>query len=315
MIEERNVGRSGLRVSEIGLGGNNFGVRLDFEATRRVVHEALDLGITLFDTSDWYPFPKHYLSEEYLGKILGDRRKDIVLSTKFGSPLDDSGRLQGGSRRYILSAVEGSLSRLKTDWIDLYQLHQVDPRTPTEETLRALDDLVRQGKVRYIGSSNMPAWQVVEAQWLARRDRGTAFISCQDEYSLLTRRIEPELIPAMKAYQLGLLAYFPLAAGFLTGKYKHGAPMPENARLAYSYRHSDRFLSERNWQKVAALGGFCEERGHTLLELAINWLLQKPVVSSVIMGASTPEQLGQNIRAIGWELSPEELAEIDHLTD
>jgi aryl-alcohol dehydrogenase-like predicted oxidoreductase len=311
MIEERNVGRSGLRVSAVGLGGNNFGGRLDFEATRRVVHKALDLGITFFDTSDWYPFGKHYLSEEYLGSILGDRRKDIVLATKFGSPLDDSGKRQGASRRYLLSAVEGSLERLKTDWIDLYQLHEVDPRTPIEETLSALDDLVRQGKVRYIGSSNMPAWQVVEAQWLARRDQGTAFISCQDEYSVLVRRIEPELIPAIKAYQLGLLTYFPLAAGLLTGKYKRSAPVPEDARLSRHYRHTARFLTEQNWQRVEALREFCEERGHTLLELAVNWLLNKPVVSSIIMGASTPEQLDQNVRAIAWHLSPEELAEID----
>ena len=316
-MQERNVGRSGLRGSAVGLGGNNFGVRLDFQATRRVVHKALDLGITLFDTSDWYPFGKHFVSEEYLGTILSDRRKDIVLATKFGSPLDDSGRMQGASRRYIMSAAEASLRRLKTDWIDLYQLHKVDPLTPMDETLGALDDLVRQGKVRYIGASNMPAWQVVEAQWLSRRDHLNAFVSCQDEYSVLVRRIEPELIPAINAYQLGLLAYFPLAAGLLTGKYKPGAPVPENARLNPHYRHTQRILTEQNWQRIGQLQGFCEERGHTLLELALNWLLCKPVVSAVIMGASTPEQLDQNIRAIGWDLSPEELTEIDraHSTD
>ncbi len=310
-MEERNLGRSGLRVSAVGLGGNNFGVRLDFAATRRVVHKALDLGIIFFDTADWYPSGRHFASEEYLGSILGDRRKDIVLATKFGSPLDDSGRSQGASRRHILSAVEGSLKRLKTDWIDLYQLHQVDPLTPMDETLSALDDLVRQGKVRYIGSSNLPAWQVVEAQWLARRDRLSAFISCQEEYSILVRRIEPELIPAIEAYGLGLLTYFPLAAGFLTGKYKRGAPPPEGARLNPHYHHSERFLSERNWQVMEELSAFCEERGRRLLELALNWLLLKPVVSSVIMGASTPQQLEENIRAIGWNLSPEELAAID----
>jgi aryl-alcohol dehydrogenase-like predicted oxidoreductase len=307
----RNVGRSGLRASAVGLGGNNFGARLDFEATCRVVHKALDLGITFFDTSDSYPFAKHYASEEYLGSIFCDRRKDIVLATKFGTPLDDSGNLQGASRRYIMSAVEGSLRRLKTDWIDLYQLHHVDLLTPMDETLRALNDLVQQGKVRYIGCSNMPAWQVVESQWLARRDHLNAFVSCQDEYSVLVRRIESELIPAINAYQLGLLTYFPLAAGLLTGKYKSGISLPENMRLSQHYRHTQRFLSEQNWQRIERLQRFCEERGHTLLELALNWLLCKPVVSIVIMGASTPEQLDQNIRAIGWDLSPEELTEID----
>jgi len=307
----RNVGRSGLRASAVGLGGNNFGARLDFDATRRVVHKALDLGITFFDTADSYPFGKHYASEEYLGSILCDRRKDIVLATKFGTPLDDSGKLQGASRRYIMSAVEGSLRRLKTDWIDLYQLHHGDLLTPMDETLRALNDLVQQGKVRYIGCSNMSAWQVVESQWLARRDHLSAFVSCQDEYSVLVRRIEPELIPAINAYQLGLLTYFPLAAGLLTGKYKPGGPLPENARLSHHYRHTQRFLSEQNWQRIERLQSFCEERGHTLIELALNWLLCKPVVSIVIMGASTPEQLDQNIHAIGWNLSPEELTEID----
>src|SRR5580700_10596871 len=195
-VQERNLGKSGLRVSLVGLGCNNFGGRLDLEATRKVVHKALDCGITLFDTADVYG--ERGGSETFLGQVLGERRKDIVLATKFGSPMDDTGRLRGGSRRYIMSAVEASLKRLKTDWIDLYQLHDYDPSTPIEETLRALDDLVRHGKVRHVGCSNLPAWRVVEAQWTASAQHLSPFLSCQDEYSLVMRRIEKDLVPMME---------------------------------------------------------------------------------------------------------------------
>ncbi|MFL5145225.1 MAG: aldo/keto reductase, partial [Microvirga sp.] len=186
-MQERNLGSSGLRVSLVGLGCNNFGGRIDLEATRKVVHKALDLGITLFDTADVYG--ERGGSERFLGEVLGERRKDIVLATKFGMDMDDAGRMKGGSRAYIMKAVEDSLRRLRTDWIDLYQLHRADPLTPVEETLRALDDLVRQGKVRYIGCSNLAAWQVVEAQWTAETRNLNAFASCQDEYSLVVRDI------------------------------------------------------------------------------------------------------------------------------
>ena len=196
-MQERNLGKSGLRVSLVGLGCNNFGGRIDLEATRKVVHKALDCGITLFDTADTYG--ERGGSENLLGQILGERRKDIVLATKFGMPMDDAGRLKGGSRRYIMGAVEASLKRLKTDWIDLYQLHQYDPLTPIEETLRALDDLIRAGKVRYVGCSNLPAWRVVEAQWTAKTEHLNAFVSCQDEYSLVMREIEKDLLPMMEA--------------------------------------------------------------------------------------------------------------------
>jgi aryl-alcohol dehydrogenase-like predicted oxidoreductase len=201
-MKERNLGKSGLRVSLVGLGCNNFGGRIDLEATRKVVHKAFDCGITFFDTADTYG--ERGGSETCLGQILGDRRKDIVLATKFGMPMDDAGRMKGASRRYIMSAVEASLKRLNTDWIDLYQLHQYDPLTPIEETLRALDDLVHQGKVRHIGCSNLPSWRVVEAQWTARVEHLGAFICCQDEYSLLVREIEKDLLPAMEAYGMSL---------------------------------------------------------------------------------------------------------------
>jgi aryl-alcohol dehydrogenase-like predicted oxidoreductase len=228
-MEFRNLGRSGLRVSLVGLGCNNFGARIDLDATRKVVHRALDVGITLFDTADSYG--NRGGSETMLGDALGDRRKDIVLATKFSQPMDDAQTLKGASRRYIMSAVEASLRRLKTDWIDLYQQHLPDPLTPSEETLRALEDLTRQGKVRYIGCSNMAAWQVTEAVWTSRLHDLNAFASAQDDYSL-ARDGERELLPALTAHGLGLLPFF-LAGGLLTGKYKRGQPLPEKSPTAY----------------------------------------------------------------------------------
>jgi len=310
-VDIRNLGRSGLRVSLVGLGCNNFGGRIDFEASKQVVHKALDAGITLFDTADAYG--ERGGSEEALGRILGDRRKDIVLATKFGLPMDDAETLSGAARRYIMTAVEASLRRLKTDWIDLYQQHRPDPRTPIEETLRALDDLVRQGKVRYVGCSNLPAWQVVEAVFTSKHLGLNAYVSCQDEYSLVVREPDKELIPAMQRHGLGLLPYFPLASGLLTGKYRRNAQMPQGARLSKIQRLSDRFLTEDNWAKAERLADFCEKRGHSLLELAFSWLAARPTVASVIAGATRPEQIEANIRAVGWTLTPEEIAEVDRL--
>jgi aryl-alcohol dehydrogenase-like predicted oxidoreductase len=307
----RNLGRCGLQVSLVGLGCNNFGGRLDLAATRKVVHRALDLGITLFDTADIYG--ERGRSEEYLGESLGARRKDIVLASKFGMAMDDAGIRKGASRRHIMSAVEASLRRLKTDWIDLYQLHQPDPLTPIEETLRALDDLIRQGKVRYIGCSNLPAWQVVEALWASERAGLDRFVCCQDEYSLLVREPERELIPMMERNGLGLLPYFPLASGLLTGKYKRNATMPAGARLTETKRLADRYLSEANWRIVERLEDFCARRDRTLLELAFSWLAARPTVASVIAGATKPEQVEANVRAVEWNLTPEDLAEIDRL--
>jgi aryl-alcohol dehydrogenase-like predicted oxidoreductase len=310
-MQERNLGSSGLRVSLVGLGCNNFGGRIDREATRKVVHRALDLGITLFDTADIYG--EKGGSESFLGEILGERRKDIVLATKFGMEMDDAGRQKGGSRRYVMAAVEDSLRRLRTDWIDLYPLHRPDPLTPIEETLRALDDLVRQGKVRYIGCSNLAAWQVVEAHWTAFARNLNGFASCQDEYSLLVRDIERELVPAIEAYRMGLLPFFPLASGLLTGKYRREAPMPAGARLTTTQRLADRYMTATNWQKVQALQAFSEQHGRSVLELAFSWLAAKPYVASVIAGATKPEQLDENVRAAAWALTPEDLAEIDRL--
>jgi len=312
-MEQRNLGKSGLQVSVVGLGCNNFGGRIDLAATRKVVHKALDLGITFFDEADTYGDPRGS-SESCLGEILGDRRKDIVLATKFARPMDAAGRYQGASRHYIMAEVEASLRRLKTDWIDLYQQHQPDPLTPIEETLRALDDLVRQGKVRYIGCSTLPGWQVVEAQWTAKYHGLHHFVSCQEEYSLLARRLDHEMMPMLESYGLGLIPFAPLASGLLTGKYQPGRPLPDGARLSYMTRAADRYLTDDNWAIVERLDRFAAERGHSLLELAVSWLARRPQVASVIAGATRPEQVEANVAAAAWALTAEDMREIDRLT-
>jgi len=312
-MEQRNLGNSGLQVSVVGLGCNNFGGRIDLEATRKVVHKALDLGITFFDEADTYGDPRGS-SETCLGEILGDRRKDIVLASKFARPMDAAGRFQGASRRYIMAEVEASLRRLRTDWIDLYQQHQPDPMTPIEETLRALDDLVRQGKVRYIGCSTLPGWQVVEAQWTAKYHGLHHFISCQEEYSLLARRLDHDMMPMIQAYGLGLIPFAPLANGLLTGKYRRNAALPEGARLSYMSRAAGRYLTDNSWAIVERLEGFAAERGHSLLELAVSWLARRPQVASVIAGATKPEQVEANVRAASWPLTEADMREIDRLT-
>jgi aryl-alcohol dehydrogenase-like predicted oxidoreductase len=311
-VEQRNLGRSGLIVSAIGLGCNNFGGRIDYAATRAVVHKALDLGITFFDTSDTYGDSGG--SEEHLGRALAGRRHDIVLASKFARPMDREGWLQGASRRYIMSAVEASLKRLSTDYLDLYQQHIADPKTPIEETLRALDDLVHQGKVRYIGCSTLSAWQVVEAQWVSTHFGLERYVSCQERYSLLDRDLDRELTPVIENYRLGLIPFSPLADGLLTGKYRRNAPMPAGARLTTTPRAAERRLTETNWTIVERLSDFCEARAHTLLELALSWLLHRPAVASVIAGATNPAQVEANVRAAGWALSREDMDEIDRLT-
>lgn len=311
-MQERNLGRSGLRVSAIGLGCNNFGGRIGLEASRLVVDAAIEHGITLFDTADVYG--EKGGSETVLGELLGHRRKDIVLASKFAMPMDEQERLKGASRRYIVSAVEASLKRLRTDWIDLYQQHRPDPLTPIEETLRTLEDLVRAGKIRYYGCSNLPAWQVTEAVFTARQAGLSGFVSCQDEVSLVVRHHESDLMPAMRAFGLGLLPYFPLASGLLTGKYKRNTAMPADARLTKTQRLADKYLTDGNWAIAEKLEDFAAARGHTLLELAFSWLLARPPVASVIAGATKPEQIAANVKAGDWTLSEADLAEIDGIT-
>jgi aryl-alcohol dehydrogenase-like predicted oxidoreductase len=310
-VKHRKLGNSELQVSVVGLGCNNFGfvANMDVEASRKVVDKAIDAGINFFDTSDSYGS-----SEEILGEVLGERRKKIVLATKFGSQLDQEGRKKGASRAYIFSAIESSLQRLRTDWIDLYQLHRPDPNTPMEETLRALDDLVQQGKVRHIGCSNLSAAQLVEAESIAEANKLTKFASSQDEYSLVVRDIEPELLPVVEKYGMAELPYFPLASGLLTGKYKKGQAAPKGSRLAEKQGLADRYLNEANLEKVERLEHFAKERGHTLLELAFSWLLARRAVASVIAGATKPEQVEKNAVSANWHLSAEELAKIDRIT-
>jgi aryl-alcohol dehydrogenase-like predicted oxidoreductase len=311
-MQIRNLGGSGLRVSAVGLGCNNFGQRVDLEGSRKVIHKALDLGITLFDTADIYSDMGG--SENVLGAVLGDRRKDIVLATKYSKPMATDGTKQGASRRYIMNAVEASLKRLKTDYIDLYQQHDYDPLTPIEESLRALDDLVRQGKVRYIGNSNFPAWRVAEAEYVARAMNVSRFVSCQDEYSLVVRDIEKDLLPAAEEYNLGLLPFFPLASGLLTGKYRRGEAAPGDTRFGKIARLRDRYVTPRNEEIVDKLQAFAQARGHSMLELAFSWLAARPQVASVIAGATRVEQVEQNVKAIAWTLSAEEMKEIDGIT-
>lgn len=322
-MEIRNLGKSGLRLSVVGLGCNNFGGRIDDEASRKVIDKAFDLGITHFDTADVYghfsptggvDFAGKGGSERILGKYLGARRNDIVLATKYAQPMDPEERKAGASRRHTVEAVEESLSRLKTDWIDLYYVHKHDPRTPIEETLRALDDLIRSGKVRYVAMSNFPAWRAVEAVWTARLHNLNGFIACQDELSLLARHHQKELIPALAAHGVGFVPYYPLAGGALTGKYRKDVPLPKGGRLTRGQRYSERFFSDKRATIVEALIAFAEARGHSLLELAMSWLAAQPQVGSIIAGATSPEQLEANANAAGWKLTAEDLEEIDRIT-
>ncbi len=312
-MEYRNLGASGLQVSVVGLGCNNFGRRCDAAQTKIVVEKAIDLGVTLFDTADIYG-PRG-LSEEYLGAALKEHRRNVVIATKFAGPMGEGLLWGGGSRRYIFEAVDASLRRLGTDYIDLYQIHFPDVKTPIEETMRALDDVVRAGKARYIGCSNFASWQVVESQWVARDQHLTPFASAQNQYNLLDRRIERELAPACQKYGLGVLPYFPLANGFLTGKYRPGEPPPEGTRLAAMQgRGAEQTLTDANYGMLGRLETFAQERGHSMLDLAIGWLASQPFVSSVIAGATKPEQIKQNAAAAEWKLNGEEMAEVGKMT-
>ncbi|HEX7034519.1 MAG TPA: aldo/keto reductase [Pseudomonadales bacterium] len=310
-MEHRRLGESGLYVSEVGIGCNNFGRRIDADATRRVVDAALDHGIDFFDTADVYGDQR---SEELLGQALGARRDRAVIATKFGMPTGPSLHEKGGSRRYVRRAVEASLRRLGTDYIDLYQMHAPDPATPIEETLSVLDDLVREGKVRYVGCSNFAGWQIADAAWTARRGGYTPFVTAQNHYSLLERSVRHEVLPACRRFGLGLLPYFPLASGLLTGKYRRGSSPPADSRLGLMEAMARRVLTEQNFDRVEALTAFANERGHELLELAFCWLLSQPEVSSVIAGATSPEQVASNARAAaGWRLSADEMSELERI--
>jgi len=306
----RRLGTSGLVVSVVGIGCNTFGRKLDADGARAVVDAALDHGITFFDTADIYGRPQGS-SEELLGAALKGRRDEVVVATKFGGDMAGSNGPDWGARggrRYVARAVEASLRRLGTDYIDLYQLHFPDPATPVEETLAALDDLVRAGKVRYLGNSNFAGWQIADAAWTARTAHLTPFVSAQNQYSLLEREVERDVVPACEHFGLGLLPYFPLASGLLTGKYRRGETAPPSSRLAED-RYAER-LAEAPWDTIEALEAFASARGLRLLDVAIGGLAAMPAVASVIAGATSPEQVAANVSAAQWVPTPEDLTEL-----
>jgi len=307
-MEFRNLGKSGLKVSEIGLGGNNFGWWADESISIAVINHAIDSGINFIDTADMYAQGN---SEEFIGKALKGKRNQVVIATKFGNPMGEGPNEKGGSRHYIMKAVDASLTRLQTDYIDLYQIHLPDFSTLIEETLRTLDDLVRSGKVRYIGCSNFAAWQLCEALWTSKAGNLESFVSVQPHYNLLTRQIERELVPCCQAYDIGVLPYFPLASGFLTGKYRRGEEPPADSRLSRPIPGLQRLFTDENWDKLAKLETFAAARGHSVGELAIAWLLGKPWIASVIAGARKIEQVSANVAAGEWKLTADEVAEID----
>lgn len=298
-MEFRTLGHSGLRVSTVGLGCNNFGrvntLTQSQEGTDAVINAAIDAGVTLFDTADIYGSERG-LSESLMGNAFGARRHSIVLATKFGMDMAGSNGPDWearGSRRYIRIAIEASLRRLKTDWIDLYQLHRPDPLTPIEETIAALDELITEGKVRYIGHSNLAGWQVADAEYVARLGSHPRFISAQNEYSLLVRDAENEILPAVRAYGLGFLPFFPLYNGLFTGKFSRSGG-PADSRIMSIRPH---LLQDAPWDTIEAYGNFCAERGVTMLEATFGWLLAQPGLTSVIAGATRPEQIEQNALA------------------
>lgn len=314
-MRHTRLGRSGLTVSVVGLGCNNLGrpgtATLEQDGTDAVVHAALDAGITFFDVADIYG-AQPGLSEERLGRALGARRDDVVIGTKFGMDMAGANGVDHdarGSRRYIVRAVEASLRRLGTDWIDLYQFHTPDPATPIDETLRALDDLVRDGKVRYVGHSNRTGWQIAQAEYVARELGTERFVSAQNHYNLLDRRAELEVVPAAAEFGLGVLPYFPLANGLLTGKYSQGTA-PEGSRLSHVRRH---MVADADIEQLAAFGEFARARGITEVQAAIGWLAAQGPVSSVIAGATRTGQVAENARAADWEATEADLAELDAL--
>jgi aryl-alcohol dehydrogenase-like predicted oxidoreductase len=304
-MEYRQLGNSGLQISEVGLGTNNFGRRVDAAGTAKVMDQALEDGITFIDTANVYSSGQ---SETYIGQAIKGKRDKYILATKVAMKMGDGANESGASRQHILAEIENSLKRLQTDYVDLYQIHRADPKTPIEETLETLDLLVTQGKVRYIGCSNYQSWQVCEAIWTSRTRNLTPFSTVQPHYNMLNREIEKELVPFCKTYGIGILPYFPLANGFFTGKYKRGEAAPEGARLSENDRG---MFTDKNFDILEGLEKFAQERDHTILDLTFAWLLANPCVSSVIAGATKPEQITANAKTSGWKLSEEEMTEID----
>jgi len=299
----RELGQGGPEVSVVGLGTNNFGMRVDYDGTVAVIDAALEHGITLFDTADIYG---QGMSEDFIGRALEGRRDGVVLATKFGKPMDERPDNSRGSRDYIRWAVEASLRRLRTDVIDVYQMHEPDPTTPIDETLAALHELVQEGTVRHIGSSNYSAAQIEEADRIARERGLTRFVSAQNQYSLVAREVEEEILPVCERLGIGMLPFFPLASGLLTGKYARGVEATEG-RLA------GREIPEERWDRVERLQAFAGERGVPLLSMAIGGLAAMPAVASVIAGATKPEQVAANVQAGEWVPSADDLAALERM--
>ena len=313
-MDYRPLGSSGLMVSALGIGCNAFGRRVDQDGVGSILSAARDTGVTLLDTADIYGGEPGQ-SETMLGDALRGQREEFVLATKFGMDMqgangEDFGAL--GSRRYVRRAVEASLRRLQTDHIDLYQLHRPDPLTPIEETLEALTDLVREGKVLYIGCSNFDGWQVADASWTSSTAGLASFVSVQNEYSLLDRSVEDEVAPACERFGLGILPFFPLARGLLTGKYERGAAAPQGSRAALEAERAG-WLAEADWDRVEALQSFAKQRDVELLDVAIGALAAQPAVTSVIAGATSAEQVARNALAAGWQPTAADLAELDQI--
>ncbi len=317
-MEYRILGDSDLRASVVSLGGDTFGRDIDESTTRTVIDHALSLGINYIDTADVYGRGGGK-SEEFIGRVLKGRRHQVIIATKFGVAVGEGSQQFAnrdglGRRDYIMRAAEASLRRLGTDYIDLYQFHQPDPTTPIEETLRAMDELVRAGKVRYIGTSNMAAWELCEALWTSKVNRLSSFITIQPRYSLLDRHCEDELVSCCQAYGIGVIPWYPLAGGFLTGKYRRGAALDPGTRFGSNPDFYAWLLTDANFDLLDRLTNFAEERGHTVAELAIAWLTSHPWISTVIAGVTKPEQVTANVRAASWKLTSEDMAEIDRLT-
>jgi len=314
-MKYRNLGNSGLQVSVTGLGCNNFGMTLNQKQTTEVVSTALDYGITFFDTADVYGGKGK--SEQFLGKALGKKRSNAIVATKFGNPMGPNPLDQGASRRHIIQSVEASLTRLNTDYIDLYQIHRPDPKTPIEETLETLDGLIQEGKIRYIGCSNFNGWQLIEAWWLAKHKGTNSFVSAQNRYSLLSRDIELDLLPAAEKYNTGILPFFPLESGLLTGKYDQKVA-PKKGTRWHSWKDRGQmaniFWSKEKFSYLKKLIPVCDNFNHSILELAFGWLLKNNQVSSVIAGATKPSQIKQNVRAAQFILSQEEENQVNKIT-
>jgi aryl-alcohol dehydrogenase-like predicted oxidoreductase len=306
-MQFRQLGNSGLEVSLVGLGTNNFGRRCDEATSERVLDQAVESGINFIDTANIYTTGE---SETHIGKWLVGKRDRVLIATKFGMKMGDGPMQMGASRHHIMASLEASLTRLQTDHVDLYQLHRVDRRIPIEETLRALDDLVQQGKVRYLGASNFDAWHLCEAEWTSRDKNLNRFVSVQNYYNLLKRDIEQEVTPFCEAYGVGIIPFFPLESGFLTGKYRRNEVAPEGTRLAGSPR-GDELLTEANFDILEKLESFAQQRGHSLLEVAMSGLAAQPAVASIIAGATKPEQVIANAASADWKLTAEDRAALD----